>query len=100
VVIPRLLAMLAILAVFVPSLFMTGVARALFIPLSLAVGFAVFASYFLSGSMVPILGSWILPAKWEKHEDKTHPGRMERARLWLRERLRRLLPRRALVLIL
>jgi multidrug efflux pump subunit AcrB len=92
--------MLAILAVFVPSFFMTGVARALFIPLSLAVGFAMFASFFLSGSMVPILGSWILPAKWEKHEEKDHPGRMERTRLWLRDRLQHLLPRRGLVLIL
>lgn len=34
---PRLLAMLCVLAVFLPSFFMTGVARALFAPLSLAV---------------------------------------------------------------
>src|SRR6266849_2509888 len=36
--IPRLLAMLCVLAVFVPSFFMVGVSRSLFIPLSLAVG--------------------------------------------------------------
>ncbi|HWL86629.1 MAG TPA: efflux RND transporter permease subunit, partial [Polyangiaceae bacterium] len=46
--IPRLLAMLCILAVFVPSFFMTGVSRSLFVPLSLAVGFAMAASYLLS----------------------------------------------------
>src|SRR4030095_1796126 len=34
---PRLLAMLAILAVFAPSFLMVGVSRALFVPLSLAV---------------------------------------------------------------
>src|SRR5947199_7082505 len=40
VVIPRLLAMLAVVAVFVPSFFMMGVSRSLFVTLSLAVGFA------------------------------------------------------------
>src|SRR5512136_1947969 len=44
---PRLLAMISILAVFVPSFFMAGVARQLFMPLSLAVGFAMISSYFL-----------------------------------------------------
>ena len=39
--IPRLLAMLCVLAVFIPSFFMQGAARALFVPLSLAVGFAM-----------------------------------------------------------
>jgi multidrug efflux pump subunit AcrB len=98
VVVPRLLAMLAIFAVFVPSFFMTGVARALFLPLALAVGFAMFASYLLSGSMVPILSNWVLPKKWERHEDENHPGRIERMRWWLRERLNRLLPRKGLVI--
>jgi multidrug efflux pump subunit AcrB len=60
VVIPRLLAMLCVLSVFVPSFFMTGVARSLFIPLSLAVGFAMAASYFLSSSLVPVMSTWIL----------------------------------------
>ncbi len=57
---PRLLAMLAILAVFIPSFLMVGVARSLFVPLSLAVGFAMFASYFLSNTLVPILSVWWL----------------------------------------
>src|SRR5207248_1854415 len=35
---PRLLAMLCILAVFTPALFMSGATKALFLPLSLAVG--------------------------------------------------------------
>jgi multidrug efflux pump subunit AcrB len=58
--IPRLLAMLCILAVFVPSFFMAGVSRSLFVPLSLAVGFAMAASYILSSSLVPVLSTWIL----------------------------------------
>src|SRR5881296_2610960 len=53
--IPRLLAMLCVLAVFVPSFFMTGVSHSLFVPLSLAVGFAMAASYLLSSTLVPVL---------------------------------------------
>ena len=38
---PRLLAMLCILAMFIPALFMVGAAKAMFLPLSLAVGFSM-----------------------------------------------------------
>jgi multidrug efflux pump subunit AcrB len=56
--IPRLLAMFCILAVFVPSFFMIGVGRQLFVPLSLAVAFSMIASYLLSSSLVPVLSTW------------------------------------------
>src|SRR4030095_10615340 len=58
--VPRLLAMLCILAVFLPSFFMQGAARALFVPLSLAVGFAMISSYLLSSTFVPVLSVWLL----------------------------------------
>src|SRR5258707_8557165 len=58
--IPRLLAMLCVLAVFIPSFFMQGAAQALFVPLSLAVGFAMVASYLLSSTFVPVLSVWLL----------------------------------------
>src|SRR6266478_735533 len=77
--IPRLLAMLCILAVFVPSFFMVGVSRSLFIPLSLAVGFAMTASYLLSSSLVPVLSTWFLR--------DARPGDKEKG-LTLLERLR------------
>ncbi len=57
---PRLLAMLSILAVFAPSFFMVGVTRSLFIPLALAIGFSMLASYVLSSTLVPILSIWLL----------------------------------------
>src|ERR1043166_9591210 len=60
VIVPRFLAMVSVIAVFVPSFFMSGVSRSLFVPLSLAVGFAMVASFFLSGSLVPILSVWWL----------------------------------------
>ncbi len=60
VTLPRLLAMLCILAVFLPSLFLVGIGRALFPPLALAVGFAMVASYLLSSTLVPVLSVWLL----------------------------------------
>jgi multidrug efflux pump subunit AcrB len=57
---PRLLAMLCILAMFTPALFMVGAAKAMFLPLSLAVGFSMVASYLLSSTLVPILSVWVL----------------------------------------
>ncbi len=65
--VPRLLAMLCILAVFLPSAFMEGAARELFVPLSLAVGFAMIASYILSSTFVPVLAVWLL-------KTHRHPG--------------------------
>ncbi|MGC8541372.1 MAG: efflux RND transporter permease subunit [Phycisphaerae bacterium] len=56
---PRLVAMLCLLAVFVPSFFMHGTPRALFVPLSMAIGFAMIASYLTSSMFVPILAVWI-----------------------------------------
>jgi multidrug efflux pump subunit AcrB len=58
--VPRLLAMLCVLAVFIPSFFMQGSARALFVPLSLAVGFAMITSYILSSTFVPVLSVYLL----------------------------------------
>jgi multidrug efflux pump subunit AcrB len=52
--------MLCVLAVFIPSFAMTGAARALFVPLALAVGFAMIASYVLSSTFVPVLSVWLL----------------------------------------
>src|SRR3989442_4460195 len=58
--IARLLSMLCILAVFVPSFFMAGVARRIFVPLSLCRGFAIIASYLLSCRPLPGVFTWFL----------------------------------------
>jgi multidrug efflux pump subunit AcrB len=58
--VPRLLAMLCILAVFLPSFTMQGAARALFVLLALAVGFSMVTSYLLSSTFVPVLSVWLL----------------------------------------
>jgi len=57
---PKLLILLSILAVFVPALFMNGVPKAMFLPLSLAVGFAKIASLQLYQTIVPLVANWML----------------------------------------
>ncbi len=75
---PRLLAMLCILAVFIPALFMQGVAKSLFVPLSLAVGFSMIASYLLSSTLVPILAVWILRSHPPTHDEAGFFERLRR----------------------
>jgi multidrug efflux pump subunit AcrB len=60
IALPKLFILLSILAVFVPSLFMQGIPRAMFLPLSLAVGFSMIASFLLSQSLIPVLSNWWL----------------------------------------
>ncbi len=57
---PRFVAMLAVIAVFIPSFFMVGISRSLFAPLALAVAFAMIASYLLSSTLLPVLAIWLL----------------------------------------
>ncbi len=97
VAIPRLLAMASVLAVFLPSFFMTGAARALFVPLSLAVGFSMGASYLLSSSMVPVLANWMLkPELVQAHHSADE--RFERFRQRFSSTLKRIMKRQSLLL--
>jgi multidrug efflux pump subunit AcrB len=73
----RLLSMFCILAVFVPSFFMIGVGRQLFVPLSLAVAFSMIASYLLSSSLVPVFSTWIMR---QAHRGEEHEGVFGRLR--------------------
>lgn len=60
VLVPNLLALLAVLSVFTPCFFMSGATQSLFVPLSLAVGFSLISSYFLSATFVPVAAGWFL----------------------------------------
>ncbi len=97
VAIPRLLAMLSVLAVFLPSFFMTGPARALFVPLSLAVGFSMGASYLLSSSLVPVLSNWMLKPELVKAHQSTDE-RFDRFRERFLSMLNRIMKRQTLLL--
>lgn len=70
IALPKLLILFSILAVFVPALFMTGVPKAMFVPLSLAVGFSMIASFLLSQTFVPVISNWFLK-EHPQGEDKS-----------------------------
>jgi multidrug efflux pump subunit AcrB len=93
----RLLSMFCILAVFVPSFFMVGVSRQLFVPLSLAVAFSMIASYLLSSSLVPVFSTWLMR---EAHRGEEHEGIFGHLRSFYERYLRLVLRfRRPLVLV-
>ncbi|MCW3462245.1 efflux RND transporter permease subunit [Chitinophaga nivalis] len=69
---PELLILFCILAVFAPSFTMRGVPRAMFLPLSLAIGFSMIAAYLLAQTLVPILANWILKADHFKGHTTHH----------------------------
>jgi multidrug efflux pump subunit AcrB len=62
---PKLLILFCILAVFAPAFTMGGIPGSLFLPLALAIGFAMIISYFLAQTFVPIMANWIM--KEHKH---------------------------------
>ena len=61
--IPKLLILLSILAVLTPTFIMTGISKDMFLPLSLAVAFAMIASFISSQTFVPILANWMIKTK-------------------------------------
>jgi multidrug efflux pump subunit AcrB len=73
--VPRLLALLCILSVFIPAFIMGDPLRSLFMPLTLGVGFAMISSYLLSSTFVPIMCVYLL-----KHvaHDKEKRGMFDR----------------------
>ena len=75
--VPRLLALLCILSVFIPAFIMGDPLRSLFMPLTLGVGFAMISSYFLSSTFVPIMCVYLL--KHKGHGDgEEKPGLFDR----------------------
>lgn len=60
---PKLLILFCILAVLTPAFVMTGLPRDMFMPLSMAVAFAMIASFLASQTFVPILANWMMKNK-------------------------------------
>lgn len=57
---PKLLILFCILAVFAPAFTMEGIPGSMFMPLALAIGFSMIASYFLSQTFVPVMANWLM----------------------------------------
>lgn len=70
--IPKLLIMLCIIAVLTPAFIMTGIPKDMFMPLSMAVAFAMIASFLASQTFVPILANWMMK---NKHNNEANTPR-------------------------
>ncbi len=66
--IPKLIILLCILSVLIPSFIMTGIPKDMFLPLSMAVGFAMIASFIFSQTFVPVMANWIMKIKPGKNK--------------------------------
>ena len=98
---PLAIAMLCVVAVFLPSFAMQGAAKALFVPLSLAVGLSMLASYLLANTLVPILSVWAFRARRAAHHSMVdaEPGFFGRMQHDYVARLKPLVARRSLVFL-
>ncbi len=61
------LIVLCILAVFAPTFVMSGVPKAMFLPLSLSIAFAMIVSFIAAQTLVPVLSNWLLKEEMFKH---------------------------------
>jgi multidrug efflux pump subunit AcrB len=77
IAVPAFVATLAICIVFIPIVFLTGVAQSLFMPLGMAVVFAMLASYLLSRTVVPMMSKFLLGKElhlYTEHGNLDHNG--------------------------
>jgi multidrug efflux pump subunit AcrB len=99
----KLLILLCIVAVFAPSFIMTGVPRAMFLPLSMAIGFAMIVAFISSQTLVPVISVWILKTEhYQGHQKAVHPhsnSYFDRLKARLLSQLEKWMPRRQLIVI-
>lgn len=76
IVTPAFVSLLCICIVFVPMFFLEGVARFLFVPMALAVMFAMVCSFILSRTLVPTMANYLLkPHTAHGHGEEPPPSR-------------------------
>lgn len=80
---PKLLILLSILAVLTPSLMMLGIPKDMFMPLSMAVAFAMTASFIASQTFIPVMANWMMKNKHVdlNHKEKPIYGKFDRFRI-------------------
>jgi multidrug efflux pump subunit AcrB len=72
IAVPAFVATLCICIVFVPVALITGAARSLFIPLAMAVVFAMLTSYLLSRTLIPTLVRYLLAGEVARYAEGHH----------------------------
>jgi multidrug efflux pump subunit AcrB len=66
---PKLLILFCILSVFAPAFTMGGIPGSLFMPLSLAIAFAMVTSYTMAQTFVPVMANWMMKGHGKKGGD-------------------------------
>ncbi len=105
---PIFVSTLTTVIVFLPIVFLTGIAKLLFIPLTITIAVALFGSFFVSRTVTPLMCLRYLPP--EKHLDRNSPLLAERIRVrahdwlerldsWYQKRLEWTIAHRKLVII-
>ncbi|MBV4358996.1 efflux RND transporter permease subunit [Pinibacter aurantiacus] len=77
ITLPLMLILLCILAVFAPAFVMSGVPKAMFLPLSLSIAFAMIVSFIAAQTLVPVISNWLLKAEmfqYHHSQDHAHAG--------------------------
>ena len=69
---PTFVSTLSICIVFVPVAFLSGAVRSLFLPLAMAVVFAMLSSYLLSRTLVPVMVKMLLKKEAELYTEGEH----------------------------
>lgn len=85
IAVPTFVATSAICIVFLPVVLLEGPARFLFVPFALAVVFAVFASYILSRTLIPVMVKYLLRAELEAHSHPKDSNAFERFHGWFND---------------
>jgi multidrug efflux pump subunit AcrB len=70
IAVPAFVSTISICIVFVPVALLTEPARSLFVPLAMAVVFAMLASYFLSRTLVPVMARYLLHEHAQDNPDE------------------------------
>ncbi len=72
IAVPAFVSTLCICIVFIPVALITGAARSLFVPLAMAVVFAMLTSYLLSRTLVPTLVRYLLRSEAHRYAEGQH----------------------------
>src|ERR1019366_7400658 len=81
---PAFVSTICICIVFVPVVFIAGAAKSLFVPLAMAVVFAMLTSYFLSRTLVPTMMRFLLSKEAAQHAAHAEGRRVGPLTLWAR----------------
>ncbi len=85
---PIFVSTLTTVIVFLPIVFLSGIAKLLFIPLTITIAVALFGSFFVSRTVTPLMCLRFLPP--EKHLDRTSTTFADRVRVFAHDALDRI----------